>query len=124
MGGILWHIALHYGPSGLFASAISAPSTDISLHLHFDHTVDLTMVDDRVTKAEIVLLLGVTKSGSVWPTLDIWERHELWFGEWSAKAKRWFQSHIQQIDTSSHFFPPYQKVVEIFNMASHYGRLH
>lgn len=124
MGGILWHIALHYGPSGLFASGILAPSIDISLHLHFDHMVDLTMVDNCVTEAEIALLLSVTENRSVWPTLDIWQRHEIWFGEWNARTERWFQSHIRQIDTGSHFSPPFQKAMEIFNTVSHYGRLH
>lgn len=65
--------------------------------------VDLTMVDNCVTEAEIALLLSVTENRSVWPTLDIWQRHEIWFGEWNARTERWFQSHIRQIDTGSHF---------------------
>ncbi|KAG1863907.1 hypothetical protein F4604DRAFT_1929029 [Suillus subluteus] len=103
MGGIIWRIALHYGPAGLFATAISGPSIDAAVHLHFDEGGDRTTLDDRVSKAEISLLLGIAENGSIWPTLDIWERNEHWSGEWSAKAERWFQSRIRQIETSSHF---------------------
>ncbi|KAG2107600.1 hypothetical protein DEU56DRAFT_688819, partial [Suillus clintonianus] len=103
MGGILWRIALHYGPSGFFSSAISVPSADASLHLHFDQGADPTVVDDRLSDAEISLLLGITENGSIWPTLEIWEKNEHWSGEWNAKAERWFQAHIREISTGSHF---------------------
>ncbi|KAG2038741.1 hypothetical protein BDR03DRAFT_1009492 [Suillus americanus] len=103
MGGVIWRIALHYGPAGFFAAASSGPSVDATVHLHFDEGDDHTTVDDRVSEAEIALLLGITENGSIWPTLDIWERNEHWCGEWNAKSERWFQFRIRQIESSAHF---------------------
>ncbi|KAG2030460.1 hypothetical protein BDR03DRAFT_1017098 [Suillus americanus] len=92
MGGLVWRIALHYGPPGLFSAALSPPSTDAALHLHFDRFG--SEIDDRVTDGEIDLLLGITDRGSIWPTPDLWRRWQKWQGEWSEDLERWFQERI------------------------------
>lgn len=99
MGGILWRIALHYGPSQLFASAISGPSSD-ALNLNRCEAHD-ALVDDCVSDEDISLLLGVTDRGSVWPTLDLWEKNENWSGEWGEKCERWFTGRIREIARGS-----------------------
>jgi hypothetical protein len=53
MGGIIWYIALHYGPSELFASAISGPSSDVTMLIHCK--VHKTLVDDYVSNKDICL---------------------------------------------------------------------
>ncbi|KAG1818941.1 hypothetical protein EV424DRAFT_1539897 [Suillus variegatus] len=92
MGGLVWRIALHYGPPDLFSAALSPPSTDATLHLHFDRFG--SDIDDRVTDGEIDLLLGITDRGSLWPTPDLWWRWQKWQGEWSEDLERWFQERI------------------------------
>ncbi|KAG2063252.1 hypothetical protein BDR04DRAFT_1123391 [Suillus decipiens] len=92
MGGLVWRIALHYGPPGLFPAALSPPSTDATMHLHFDRFG--SDIDDRVTDGEIDLLLGITDRGSLWPTPDLWGRWQRWQGEWSEDLERWFQGRI------------------------------
>ncbi|KAG2082630.1 hypothetical protein BD769DRAFT_1300352, partial [Suillus cothurnatus] len=95
MGGIVWRIALHYGPSELFASAISGPSSDATTLIHCESHE--TLVDDYVSDEDISLLLGITDRGSLWPTLDLWEKNENWSGEWGAKSERWFTARIREI---------------------------
>jgi hypothetical protein len=99
MGGITWRIALHYGPPTLFEFALAGPSAHA--RCQSDDRSDEAIVDDCVNEAEISLLLGVSELGSVWPTLDIWERSENWTGEWSEKGEKWFQSHIHNVSVGS-----------------------
>ncbi|KIK36125.1 hypothetical protein CY34DRAFT_16598 [Suillus luteus UH-Slu-Lm8-n1] len=99
MGGLLWRIALHYGPSELFASAISGPSSDASKLFRCE--AHDTLVDDTVSDEDINLLLGITDRGSIWPTLDLWEKNENWAGEWGARSERWFTARIREIERSS-----------------------
>ncbi|KAG2028402.1 hypothetical protein BDR03DRAFT_1019859 [Suillus americanus] len=93
MGGILWRIALHYGPPSLLSAALSGPSTDSYMHYHVDHAGP--HIDDTVTQADIDLLLGVTSKGSFWPTLDIWAKSQKWHGEWSVENESWFQERLR-----------------------------
>ncbi|KAG2031211.1 hypothetical protein BDR03DRAFT_1016298 [Suillus americanus] len=99
MGGIMWRIALHYGPPKLFALAISGPSSNASMLIHCESHNSL--VDDTVSDEDISLLLGITDCGSLWPTLDLWEKNENWSGEWGAKSERWFTAHIREIARGS-----------------------
>lgn len=99
MGGLLWRIALHYGPSELFAAAISGPSSNASKLIRCE--AHGTLVDDAVSDEDIDLLLGVTDRGSIWPTLDLWEKNENWAGEWGAKSERWFTARIREIERHS-----------------------
>lgn len=97
MGGILWRIALHYGPKSLFAAALSGPSTDAYVHGHVNRIGG--EIDDMVTDADIALLLGTTEGFSLWPPADIFERYEKWQGEWSHEWEAWFQKRLQGIQS-------------------------
>ncbi|KAG2744259.1 hypothetical protein P692DRAFT_20820990 [Suillus brevipes Sb2] len=94
MSGILWCIALYYRPSGLFASAISVPSTDTLLHLHFDQSADSShhetaaLVQGMELKSQEMVSITNLADGHQFPLL-----------------------------------PPYQKEMEISSVASHYGRV-
>jgi len=95
MGGILWQIALHYGPESLFAAALSGPSTDAYLHSHANRIGG--DIDDVVTNEDIALLLGTVGCSSLWPPIDVFEKYEKWQGEWSHEWEAWFQKHLQGI---------------------------
>lgn len=95
MGGIVWRIALHYGPSSLLPAALSGPSTDAYIHYHVDHAGPY--IDDTVSQADINLLLGLTNKGSFWPNLDIWTKTQKWHGEWSSENEVWFQDRLRDM---------------------------
>ncbi|KAG1717613.1 uncharacterized protein EDB91DRAFT_1259493 [Suillus paluster] len=96
MGGILWRIALHYGPASLISAALSGPSTDACMHLRADRVG--SDIDDTVTPDAIALLLGTTRTGhSLWPPVDIFDRYQFWQGEWSPKWEEWFNGRIAGI---------------------------
>ncbi|KAG2062536.1 hypothetical protein BDR04DRAFT_1165043 [Suillus decipiens] len=95
MGGIVWRIALHYGPSSLLSAALSGPSTDAYIHYHVDHAGPY--IDDTVSQADINLLLGSTNKGSFWPTLNTWTKTQKWHGEWSSENEVWFQNRLRDM---------------------------
>ncbi|KAG1722730.1 uncharacterized protein EDB91DRAFT_1088025 [Suillus paluster] len=93
MGGIVWRVALHYGPPSLFSAALSGPSIDAYMH----HRVDRvgSDIDDTVTPDAVALLLGTSLTGrSVWPPHDTFERFQKWHGEWSEGWEDWFNKRI------------------------------
>lgn len=51
MGGILWGIALHYGPKSLFAAALVGPSTNAYVYGHVNRIGG--EIDDIITDAEL-----------------------------------------------------------------------
>ncbi|KAG1863253.1 hypothetical protein DFJ58DRAFT_912422 [Suillus subalutaceus] len=96
MGGIIWRIALHYGPDHLFAAALSGPSTDAYVHGNVERNG--THVDDAVFPQDIQLLLGVAVDmSSLWPPLDIFHRYQKWNGEWTPQWETWFMTRIALI---------------------------
>jgi hypothetical protein len=99
MGGILCCIALHYGLSQLFESAILGPLNDALNLIHCE--AHDALVDGCVSDEDISLLLGVTDCGGIWPTLDLWQTNENWSGECSKKSERWFTAHVREIARGS-----------------------
>jgi len=96
MGGIIWHITLHYGPDHLFSAALSGPSTDAYVHDNVERNG--THVDDAVFPQDIPLLLGVAVDmSSLWPPLDIFNRYQKWNGEWTLQWETWFMRCIAMI---------------------------
>ncbi|KAG1721832.1 hypothetical protein EDB19DRAFT_1588102, partial [Suillus lakei] len=95
MGGLIWRIALYYGPH-LFSSALSGPSSDAYIHNAADRMGE--DMDDMVTEDDIALLLGTTTDNhSLWPPSDVWDRYQKWTGEWSDHWEKWFQNRISAI---------------------------
>ncbi|KAG1885362.1 uncharacterized protein F5891DRAFT_905367, partial [Suillus fuscotomentosus] len=96
MGGIIWRIALHYGPDHLFSAALSGPSTDAYVHGNIQRNG--THIDDAVFPQDIQLLLGVAAdNSSLWPPLDIFDRYQKWTGEWTALWETWFMDRVSMI---------------------------
>ncbi|KAG1842544.1 hypothetical protein F4604DRAFT_1508933, partial [Suillus subluteus] len=96
MGGLIWRIALYYGPH-LFTNALLGPSSDAYIHNATDR-MGLDM-DDMVTEDDIALLLGTTTDKhSLWPPLDVWGRYQQWTGEWSEYWETWFQKRVSAIE--------------------------
>ncbi|KAG2337146.1 hypothetical protein BDR05DRAFT_1005283 [Suillus weaverae] len=99
-GGLLWRVAVHYGPDDLFLSALSGPSTDASIHRNVD--CNGTDIDDTMTEDHINLLIGLTSDNhSLWPPLKFFEIYQLWEGEWSPTWETWFMERIAAIHSRS-----------------------
>jgi hypothetical protein len=96
MGGLIWRLAMQYGPDNLFSVVLSGPSSDAYMHLHSD-TIG-TDINDKVMDAHLKLLLGVTVDGqSLWPPVDVFERQMQWKGEWTPSLETWFMKHINML---------------------------
>lgn len=99
-GGLLWRLAVHYGPDDLFSSALSGPSTDASIHRNVD--CNGTDIDDAMTEDHINLLIGLTSDNhSLWPPLKFFQIYQLWEGEWSPTWETWFMERIAAIHNRS-----------------------
>ncbi|KAG2030102.1 hypothetical protein BDR03DRAFT_1017516 [Suillus americanus] len=99
-GGLLWRLAVHYGPDDLFLSALSGPSTDASIHRNID--CNGTDIDDTLMEDHINLLIGLTSDNhSLWPPLNFFEIYQSWQGEWSPFWETWFMEHIAAINNRS-----------------------
>jgi hypothetical protein len=99
-GGLLWRIAVHYGPDDLFLSALSGPSTDACIHRNVD--CNGTDVDDTISEDHINLLLGHTRDNYfLWPPLKFFEIYQSWEGEWSPTWETWFMERITMIHSRS-----------------------
>ncbi|KAH7903863.1 hypothetical protein BJ138DRAFT_1119975 [Hygrophoropsis aurantiaca] len=87
-GGLLWRIALQFGPSYLYQSALMGPSVDASLHLAGGYLPDSGEIDDSVSDSEIGVLLGAMRGVDsdqqlyAWPPLSLWEA-----SGWKAQLK-------------------------------------
>jgi hypothetical protein len=100
MGGLLWRLAVHYGPDDLFSFALSGPSTDASIHCNVDRNG--TDIDDTMTEDHINLLIGLTSDNhSLWPPLKFFEIYQSWEGEWSPTWETWFLERIAAIHNHS-----------------------
>jgi hypothetical protein len=98
MGGLVWRLAMQYGPDNLFSAALSGPSSDAYLHSNAD--LIGTDIDDKVMDSHLKLLLGVTVDGqSLWPPIDVFEKHMQWEGEWTASLETWFVKHCAMIQS-------------------------
>ncbi|KAG2110401.1 uncharacterized protein F5147DRAFT_652010 [Suillus discolor] len=96
MSGLLWQLAIQYGPDNLISAALSGPSSDAYMHLNSE--LIGTDIDDMVKDAHIKMLLGITIDGhSLWPPIDVFEKHMQWEEEWTAILEMWFMKHIAMI---------------------------
>ncbi|KAG1744812.1 hypothetical protein EDB19DRAFT_1826951 [Suillus lakei] len=115
MGGILWHLALQFGPPSLLNDALAGPSLDVTTWGIGE--VNGQSWDDSVTAADIAMLIGVSGTGSCWPPHDVWNSSCRWKGFWSDADEQWFQSHLRNLSSGNteagktrkdwkHFFRP------------------
>ncbi|KAG1853619.1 hypothetical protein F4604DRAFT_1686217 [Suillus subluteus] len=96
MGGLLWRLAIQFGPDNLISAALSGPSSDASMHSNVERIG--TDVDDMVTDAHINTLLGLTDDNHIlWPPIDVFDKYMQWQGEWTASLETWFMRHIAAI---------------------------
>ncbi|KAG2045764.1 hypothetical protein BDR06DRAFT_351799 [Suillus hirtellus] len=101
LGGILWRIALQFGPNTLVQEALAGPSLAVTLWRSGESVGNLW--DDYVTPEEIKTLLGHSYSGSesCWPPIDIWDSSKKWTGFWSDADEAWFQSHLANLSSGN-----------------------
>jgi hypothetical protein len=97
LGGILWRLALQFGPADLVERAIAGPSSDATDWASGDMSDGLC--DDMVTPADKGILVGRSLRGSesCWPSYDLWDASAGWTGCWSDDNESWFQSHLSNL---------------------------
>ncbi|KAG2354421.1 hypothetical protein BDR07DRAFT_1494636 [Suillus spraguei] len=100
LGGILWRLALQFGPADLIARALAGPSSYATVWQSGD--ISDGHCDDIATAAEIGILLGRNFSGTVtcWPPYDLWNASIQWKGSWSNDNESWFQSQLSRLSAS------------------------
>lgn len=100
-GGILWRIALQFGPNTLVQEALAGPSSAVTLWRSGKSVGNLW--DDFVTPEEINTLLGRSSSGSesCWPPNDVWDSCKKWKGFWSDADEAWFQLHLANLSSGN-----------------------
>ncbi|KAG1727326.1 hypothetical protein EDB19DRAFT_1833142 [Suillus lakei] len=101
VGGIIWHIALQFGPNTLVQQALAGPSSDITRWKSGEVLDDLW--DHTVTPAGMVILLGqgLDKVGTCWPPHDIWTSSAKWSGFWSEEDESWFQLQLANLSSGN-----------------------
>ncbi|KAH7918335.1 hypothetical protein BV22DRAFT_1134670 [Leucogyrophana mollusca] len=103
MGGLLWRIALEYGPPTLYHAALAGPSIDTTLYNSGEYLPESGETDDTVSETEIEVLLGGLEGATtrqrlyLWPSLEMFENSGRWTGEWSARNESWFKSRTALI---------------------------
>ncbi|KAG1893740.1 uncharacterized protein F5891DRAFT_985561 [Suillus fuscotomentosus] len=109
VGGIIWRIALQFGPKTLIQEALSGPSSDVTRWKSGETLDDLW--DDTVTPAELEILLGQGLENSVtcWPPHDIWTSSTRWSGFWSEKDEAWFQLQLANLSSGNTEAPKTRK---------------
>ncbi|KAG1804561.1 hypothetical protein EV424DRAFT_1351262 [Suillus variegatus] len=109
VGGIIWRVALQFGPNMLVQEALAGPSSDVTRWKSGEMLDDLW--DDTVTPAELEVLLGQGLESSVtcWPPHDIWTSSTRWSGYWSEKDESWFQLQLANLSSGNTDAPKSRK---------------
>lgn len=109
VGGIIWRIALQFGPNTLIQEALVGPSSDVTRWKSGETLDDLW--DDTVTPAELEILSGQGLEHSVtcWPPHDIWTSSTRWSGFWSEKDESWFQLQLANLSSGNTEAPKTRK---------------
>lgn len=88
-GGLLWRLALAYGPSGLYTGDGSITPIEWANDPPTDHDVN-TMIG----KCE-------ESNGTFWPPIDLFNTSRHFHGEWSLENEFWFIDWFQGIADSA-----------------------
>jgi hypothetical protein len=97
-GGLLWRIAIAFGPPSLYTEALAGPSPTVTIYGR--RSFSGSHVDDLLMPTEIALLLGTTdKQQSFWPPVDLFQNSQHFNGEWSAANEEWFRRQLQRINS-------------------------
>ncbi|KAG2046003.1 hypothetical protein BDR06DRAFT_977803 [Suillus hirtellus] len=109
VGGIIWHIALQFGPKTLIQEALLGPSSDVT-RWKSGETLD-NLWDDTVTPVELEILLGQGLENLVtcWPPHDIWTSSTRWSGFWLEKDEAWFQLQLANLSSGNTEAPKTRK---------------
>ncbi|KAI0055215.1 hypothetical protein BV25DRAFT_1843124 [Artomyces pyxidatus] len=109
-GGILWRLALHYGPHHLLTDAASGPSRLVTqwttgamttVNQTQPQLAPIPVISDQSYGNEEARLIGMTGGRSVWPDASTFESSVAWNGEWSVQNEIWFQRRLERFDQNS-----------------------
>ncbi|KAJ7450233.1 hypothetical protein B0H11DRAFT_2246795 [Mycena galericulata] len=98
-GGLLWRIALEWGPRWLVDCLWQSADQSEGLT---DYDPQVGGVAYCLTKNEIDALLGITQSNAqLWPPIEFWHRYDKWLGQWTAGNEGWFVQRALLIRNAS-----------------------
>ncbi|TFY50524.1 hypothetical protein EVG20_g11468, partial [Dentipellis fragilis] len=96
--GLAWRLAIKFGTHELRTWVLDGPSTSAIFYGHgTTYDIPQRVIGDRPSAEETAVLTGATPSGSIWPSLSIWENSLMWIGEWSEAAEFWFERRLCQL---------------------------
>lgn len=101
-GGILWRIALEYGPRDLLDRLVSGPSSYLVRYLRGSRAA-VGYLYDSVTESEISVALGVVADPNAgthkswWPSDEDFAFNLADVGEWTKAHEEWFKARIAKI---------------------------
>ncbi|KAH7905688.1 hypothetical protein BJ138DRAFT_1118245 [Hygrophoropsis aurantiaca] len=107
MGGLLWRIALEFGPPGLYQAALAGPSIDTTFYNAGEYLPATGETDDTVSDEEVDVLLGgydgpgYRQRLSLWPPLKMLTDSGRWTGEWTETNETWFAGRVALIRAKS-----------------------
>lgn len=87
-GGLIWRLAIAYGPPDLYSSGVPDPSTPATLHeISLENWANI-----QPANHEIDVMIGkMPKSNSTfWPPGDIFNNSHFFHGEWTPENEVWF----------------------------------
>ncbi|EIM79767.1 uncharacterized protein STEHIDRAFT_163326 [Stereum hirsutum FP-91666 SS1] len=102
-GGVLWRLAIEFGPAGLLREAVRGPSI-VTTHYRRGraHARAVPTSSDQLSRVEINALTGRHPSGrSLWPTNEELFVGRVWNGEWSRWCEKWFVERLNEIRSTA-----------------------
>lgn len=104
-GGLLAHLALHYGSPELLTHALEGPSAAITLHGAGHNDYSCSTCRESVSEPEKNVLLGQSKPGGakskthyIWLPVVIFQARFLKYeGRWTDDCEKWFQERAAHI---------------------------
>lgn len=105
-GGLLWRLALEFGPEDLIKKALSGPSEAVTSFGIGLWDTAAQMVCDICPLYKLDVVLGrINGKSDVWwlPKPDIWEtNHPAWTGIWNDEQEKTFQSLLHNMRNGVH----------------------
>ena len=101
-GGILWRIALEFGPTNLLPDLLQGPSVTMVECLYGQRNVNGHLFEGP-TDGELAVLLGeVAEQGNMpkkswWPSPSCFERNKFFVAQWTSLHEAWFQARLANI---------------------------
>ena len=105
-GGLLWRIALKFGPEDLVQKVLSGPSEAVGSYGIGLRDISADLIGNTYSPYELDVVLGkTTGKGELWwiPKPAIWElNHPAWMGAWNDEQELTFQNLLRNMQNGTH----------------------